>query len=67
MVYRGSNETYDFRKFIAIRVFGNKTRTNIINMSMTNGEQDQLLKRINEFKSKTRPQLSKSQDLLRLN
>ena len=38
--------------------FGNEIRNNIINMSMANDEQDQLLRRINEFKSKTRPQNS---------
>ena len=60
MVHKGSNETYDFRKFKTIRVFGNEIRNNIINMSMPNDEQSQLLKRINEFKSKTRPQNSES-------
>ena len=50
MVYKGSNETYDFRKFKTIRVFGNKIRNNIINMSMANDEQDQLLRRINNLK-----------------
>ena len=58
MVHKGSNETYDFRKFKTIRVFGNEIRNNIINMSMENDEQNQLLKRINEFKSKTKPQNS---------
>ena len=47
MVYKGSNETYDFRKFEIIRVFGNEIRNNIINMSMANDEQDQLLRQIN--------------------
>ena len=60
IVYKGSNETYDFRKFKTIRVFGNEIRNNIINMSMANNKQNQLLKRINEFKSKTRPQNSES-------
>ena len=60
MVYKGSNKTYYFRKFKTIRVFGNEIRNNIINMSMANDEQDQLLKSINEFKSKTRPQNSES-------
>ena len=55
IVYKGSNETYDFRKFKTIRGFGIEIRNNIINMSM-----DQLLRRINEFKSKTRPQNSES-------
>ena len=60
MVYEGSNKTYDFRKFKAIRVFSNEIRNNIINMSMANYEQNQLSKHIREFKSKTRPQNSKS-------
>ena len=60
MVYKQSNESYDFRKFKTIRVFGNEIRNNIINMSIANDEQDQLLRRINEFKSKTRPQNSVS-------
>ena len=34
MVYKGSNETYDFRKFKTVLVFGNEIRNNIINMSM---------------------------------
>ena len=46
MFYKGSNETYDFRKLKAIRVFGNEIRNYIINMSMANDEQDQLLRRI---------------------
>ena len=58
MVYKGSNESYDFRKFKTIRAFGNDIRNNVINMSMANDEQDQLLRHINEFKSKTRPQNS---------
>ena len=53
MVYKGSNKTYDFRKFKTICVFGNEAINNIINMSMANDEQNQLLKDINEFKSKT--------------
>ena len=60
MVYKGSNETYDFREFKTIRVFGNEIRNNIINMSMANDKQDQLLRRINEFESKTRPKNSES-------
>ena len=60
MVYKGSNEIYNFRKFKKIRVFGNEIRNNIINMSMANDVQDQLLRRINEFRSKTRPQNSES-------
>ena len=60
MVYEGSNKTYDFKKFKTIRVFGNGIRNNIINMSMANDEQNQLLEHIREFKSKTTPQNSES-------
>ena len=56
MVYKASNETYDFRKFKTIRVFGNEIRNNIIDMSMANDEQDQLSEHIREFKRKARPQ-----------
>ena len=55
MVYKASNETYDFRKCETIRVFGNEIRNNIIDMSMANDEQDQLLRYINKLKSKTKP------------
>ena len=51
IVYKGSNGTYDFRKFKTIRAFGNEIRNNSINMAMANDEQNQLLKCINEFKS----------------
>ena len=64
MVYKGSNETYDFRKFKTIRVFGNEIR-NIINMSMANDEQNHLSKHIKEFKSKTIPQSSESKKIKR--
>ena len=39
MIYKASNETYDFRKFKTIRVFGNEIRNNIIDMNMANDEQ----------------------------
>ena len=55
MVYKASNETYDFRKFQTIHVFGNKIRNNIIDMSMANDKQDQLLGYVNKLKSKTKP------------
>ena len=53
-VYKASNETYNFRKFKTISVFGNEIRNNIIDMSMANDEQDQLLRYINKLKSKTK-------------
>ena len=55
MVYTDSNEIYDFRKFKTIRVFGNETRNNIIDMCMANNEQDQLLRYTNKLKSRTKP------------
>ena len=55
MVYKASNETYYFRKLKTIRVFGNEIRNNIIDMSMANDEQDQLLRYINKLKGKTKP------------
>ena len=53
MVYKASNETYDFRTFKTIPVFGNGIRNNIINMSLANDEQNQLLKY--KLKNKTKP------------
>ena len=55
MVYKASNKTYDFRKFKSIRIFGNEIRNNIIDMSMANDEQEQLLRYINKLKSKIEP------------
>ena len=55
MVYKASNETYDLRTFKTVRVFGNEIRNNIVNISMANDKQDQLLRYINKLKSKTKP------------
>ena len=55
MVYKASNETYDFRKFKTLRVFGDEIRNNIFDMSMANDEQDQSLRYINKLKKKTKP------------
>ena len=55
MVFKASNETYDFRKFKTISAFDNEIRNNIIDVSMANDEQDQLLRYINKLKSKTEP------------
>ena len=60
MVYKTSNESYDFRKFETIRLFGNEIRNNIINMSVANDEQDQLLRYINKLESETKPHNSVS-------
>ena len=54
MVYEGSKETYDFRKFKTIRVFGNEIRNNIISMSTASDEQNQLIRYINKLKSNTK-------------
>ena len=50
MVYKGTNETYDFRNFKTIRAFGNEIRNNIISLDMAN-----LLSYINDFIRKTKP------------
>ena len=50
MVYKASNETYDFRKFKTIHVFGNEVR---------------LLRYINKLKSKTKPHNSESKKIKR--
>ena len=55
MVYKGTNETYDFRNFKAIRAFGNEIRNNIISLDTANLEQANLLSYINDFMGKTKP------------
>ena len=49
MVYKASDETYDFTKFETICAFCNEIRNNIINMSTANDEEGQLLKYINKL------------------
>ena len=41
MVYEGSNENYEFRKFRTMAVFGNEIRNNIIDMSMANSQKNE--------------------------
>ena len=55
MVYKGTNESYDFRNFKTIRVFGNEIRNNIISLDTANLEQANLLSYINDFIRKTKP------------
>ena len=55
MVYKGTNETYDFRYFKTIRAFGNEIRKNVISLDTANIEQDNLLSYINDFIRKTKP------------
>ena len=55
MVYKGTNETYDFRNFKTIRAFGNEIRNNIISLDTANLEQANLLSHINDFTRKTKP------------
>ena len=55
MVYKGTNETYDFRNFKTIRAFGNEIRNNIINLDTANLEQASLLSHINDFVRQTKP------------
>ena len=54
MVYKGTNETYDFRNFKTIRAFGNEIRNNIISLDTANLEQASLLSYINNFIRKTK-------------
>ena len=54
MVYKGTNKTYDFRNFKAIRTLGNEIRNNIISLDIANIEQANLLSYINDF-MKTKP------------
>ena len=61
MVYEASIETYDFRKFKIMRVFGNEIKNNIIDMSMANDVSDQLLRYINKLESKTKPRNQESE------
>ena len=55
MVYKGTNESYDFRNFKTIRAFGNKIRSNIISLDTANLEQANLFSHINNFIRKTKP------------
>ena len=55
MVYKGTNEAYDFRNFKTIRAFGNEIRNNIISFDTANLEQANLLSYINDFIRKTKP------------
>ena len=55
MVYKGTNETYDFRKFKTIGAFGNEIRNNIISLDTANLEQANLISYINDFIGKTKP------------
>ena len=55
MVYKGTNETYDFRNFKTMHAFGNEIRNNIISLDTANLEQADLLSYINDFIRKTKP------------
>ena len=54
MVYKGTNETYDFRNFKTIRAFGNEIRNNVISLDTANMDQANLLSYINDFIRKTK-------------
>ena len=55
MVYKGTNETYDFRNFKTIRAFGNEIMNNVISLNTANMEQANLLTYISNFIKKTEP------------
>ena len=42
MVYKGTNQTYDFINFKTIRAFGNEIRNNVISLDTDNIEQANL-------------------------
>ena len=52
MVYKGTNKTYDFRNFKAIRTFGNEIRNNVISLDTANIEQANLLSYVYDFSEK---------------
>ena len=54
IVYKGTNETYDFRNFKTTRAFGNEIRNNVIGLDTANMEQANLLSYISDF-MKTKP------------
>ena len=56
-------ETYDFRKFKAIGVFGNEIRNNVIDMNTANEEQNDLLEYITRFRRGTNPNNPESKKL----
>ena len=55
MVYQATNKTYDFRKFKLIHAFCNEIRNNVIDMKMPNNEQNELLKYIEKFNGRKKP------------
>ena len=55
MVYKGTNETYDFRNYKTMRAFGNEIRNNVISLDTANTGQASLLSYINDFIRKTKP------------
>ena len=63
MVYKGTNITYDFRKFKTIRAFGNEIRNNVIDMNTANEEQNKLLEYISRFRRGTKPNNPESMKL----
>ena len=52
VVYKGTNETYDFRNFETIRAFGNEIRNIVISLDTANLEQANLLSHIYDFPKK---------------
>ena len=54
MVYKGTNKTYDFRKFKTIRTFGHEIRNNVISLDTANIEQANLVSYIYDFTKKNK-------------
>ena len=56
LIYRASEYTYDFRNFQTIKTFGRDIYEGNITLDEANIEQDNLLRDIRNFNSRTRPQ-----------
>ena len=54
IVYKGTNKTYDFRKFKTIRTFGHEIRNNVISLDTANIEQANLVSYIYDFTKKNK-------------
>ena len=63
MVYKGTNETYDFRNYKTMRAFGNEIRNNVISLDTANTGQASLLSYINDFIRKTKPRIPEKRKL----
>ena len=59
LIYRATENTYDFRNFRTIRMFGRDIYNGKITLEEANDEQSNLVNSVRNFNSKTRPQNNK--------